>query len=69
MTSSTSNCQGLLFILHSFLVAPPYIIRVIKSWQVRWSGHVARMGGMRNKFWLGNLKGRNHSEDLGADGG
>jgi hypothetical protein len=23
---------------------------------------------MRTKFWLENLKGRNHSEDLGVDG-
>jgi len=24
------------------------VIRVIKSWRVRWVGHVARMGEMRN---------------------
>jgi hypothetical protein len=23
---------------------------VIKSWKVRWAGHVARMGGMRNIY-------------------
>jgi hypothetical protein len=23
---------------------------------------------MRTKFWLGNLKGRDNSEDLGVDG-
>jgi hypothetical protein len=28
---------------------------------MRWVGHVA-------KFWLENLKGRDHSEDLGIDG-
>jgi hypothetical protein len=28
------------------------------------------MGNMRNaySFWLGSLKGRDHSEDLGVDG-
>jgi hypothetical protein len=37
---------------------------------MRWIGHIACMGGMRNayKFWLGNLKGRDHAEDLGIDG-
>jgi len=32
--------------------------------------HVARMEEMRNtiKFWLENLKGRDHAEDLGRDG-
>jgi hypothetical protein len=28
--------------------ASPYIIRVIKSRKMRWVGHVARMGEMRN---------------------
>jgi hypothetical protein len=33
-------------------------------------GHVARMGGMRNayKVLVGDLKGRDNSEDLGVDG-
>jgi hypothetical protein len=36
-----------------------------------WTGHVAGM--KRNKrshtiFWLENLKGRDHTEDLGVDG-
>jgi hypothetical protein len=46
------------------------IIRVIKS-KMRWAGHVACMGEMRNvykKFWPVNLKRRGHAEDLGADG-
>jgi hypothetical protein len=33
--------------LHN-LYASPYIIRVIKSRRMRWVGHVARMGDMRN---------------------
>jgi len=33
------------------------------------AGHVARMGEMKMhiKFWSENLKGRDHSEDLGID--
>jgi hypothetical protein len=49
-----------------------YASKNIISDQVRedeWAGHVPHMGKMRNvyTFWLGNLKGRNHSEDLGVD--
>jgi hypothetical protein len=29
--------------------------------------HVACMEEMRNVFWLENLKGKDHSEDLGID--
>jgi hypothetical protein len=34
---------------------------------MRWAGHVALIGEMRNayKFWSENLKGRDHLEDLG----
>jgi hypothetical protein len=28
------------------------IIRIIKSWRIRWSGHVARMGEKRNAYIL-----------------
>jgi len=36
---------------------------------VRWTGDVARTGELTNayKFWLKNLKGRDHSEDLDVD--
>jgi hypothetical protein len=45
------------------------IIRVIKSRRMRWAGHAASMRVMRNtKLWSGNMKGRNHSEDLDTDG-
>jgi hypothetical protein len=30
-------------------------------------GHVARMGDMYTKCWSKNVKGRDHSEDLGVD--
>jgi len=35
------------------------------------TGHVARMGEITNiyiTFWMGNMKGRDHLEDLGVDG-
>jgi len=46
------------------LYAAPDIIRVME-----WSGHVARIGEMRNayKFWSERMKGRNHSEGLNVD--
>jgi hypothetical protein len=35
---------------------------------MRWAGHAARISERRNtKFWLENLKGRDHLEDLGVD--
>jgi hypothetical protein len=45
--------------LHN-LYGSPNIIRVIKSRRMRWMGHVACMGEMRNAYsiWLENLKGR-----------
>jgi hypothetical protein len=48
----------------------PDIIGVIKSRRMKWAGHVACMGEMRNtsKILLENLKGKHHSEDLGVDG-
>jgi hypothetical protein len=54
--------------LHN-LYASSNIITVIKSRRMRWTGSVECMGDMRNAsiFWLENLKGRDHSEDLGVD--
>jgi len=52
------------------LYASPNFIRVIKSRRMR-TGHVACMEEMINiyiTFWLENLKGRDHLEDLGVDG-
>jgi hypothetical protein len=50
--------------------ASPNIIGKIKCKRMRWAGHVARVGEMRNAFKISseNLKGRDHSEDLGVDG-
>jgi hypothetical protein len=37
--------------------------------RIRWTGHVVRMGEVRNKiFWLENLVGIDNSEDLVIDG-
>jgi hypothetical protein len=46
------------------------IISMIKSRRMRWVGHVAHMGEMRmhKKFWLRNLKGGDHSEDISIGG-
>jgi hypothetical protein len=52
------------------LYSSPNIVRVIKSRRMRWAGHVARMDEGRGVigFWLGNLKARDHWEDLGVGG-
>jgi hypothetical protein len=49
------------------LYSSPNIILVIKSRRQRWEGHVARMGERRGFGW-GNLRERNHLEDLDVDG-
>jgi hypothetical protein len=53
--------------LHNLYPSPN--IRVIESKMI-WAGHVARTGEMRHstKSRLENLKGRDHSEDLGVAG-
>jgi hypothetical protein len=55
---------------HHNLYVSPSIIRVIKRRRTKWTGHVERIGKMRNSYniWLENLKGRDHLEDLGVDG-
>jgi hypothetical protein len=44
--------------LHNF--SSPSIIRMIKSWTMRWAGHVARMGRRRMHigFWWESQKKR-----------
>jgi hypothetical protein len=32
------------------LYSSPNIIRMMKSWRIRWIGHVARMGETRNEY-------------------
>jgi hypothetical protein len=52
------------------LYAPQNIITMIELRRMRWTGHVTRVVEMKIhiKFWSKNLKGRDHSEDLGEDG-
>jgi len=47
--------------LHS-LHSSSNIVRAIKSRKIMWAGHVARMGRgeVFKRFWLGDLKGRDH---------
>jgi hypothetical protein len=52
----------------SFIMRSPDI-RTIKSRRMIQAEHVARMGDTKmHTFWSGNLKGRDHSQDLGVDG-
>jgi hypothetical protein len=48
------------------LYASSDFIGVMKLRRKRWVGHVACVGKMR--FWLENLKGRGHLEDLDING-
>jgi hypothetical protein len=51
------------------MYSSPNIIRVIKSRRMRWVRHVARRGiELHAGFWRGNLRERDHLEDLDIDG-
>jgi hypothetical protein len=60
--------------LHKFefydLYSSTNIIRVIKSRRMKWAEHVARMGEgeAHTRLWSGDMKERNHLENLGVDG-
>jgi hypothetical protein len=60
--------------LHSeelhMLYSSPNIIRQIKSRRMRWTGHVARMGGRERctKVCCESPKERDHMEDRSVDG-
>jgi hypothetical protein len=49
------------------LYRSPNVIRVIKSRKMRWTGHVARVGGGQVRTG-GDLSEREHSQDPGLDG-
>jgi hypothetical protein len=55
--------------LHN-LYSSPSIIRMMKSWRMRWAGHVARMGrsGMHVGDWWESQKERDHWEDQDVGG-
>jgi hypothetical protein len=44
------------------LFSSPSIIRIMKSWRMRWAGHVARMGDKWNAYRLlvGKPEGKDH---------
>jgi len=55
--------------LHN-LYASTYIVRVITSRRMRWTGHVACMGDMRNAYNVLVLKAegkRGHTDDLDVE--
>jgi hypothetical protein len=56
--------------VHRKLYASSNIVRVIKSRRMRWAGHAARMGDMRDAYNFGRktLKAGDNSEELGVDG-
>jgi hypothetical protein len=52
--------------LHN-LYASPHIIRVTKSRRTRWARHVARMGEIYIKIFVGKRQGKRPRERPGAD--
>ena len=65
--------SGIDYIMRSFVdqYSSPNIILVISLRRMIWVGHVARMGTgeVHTGFWWGNLRERDHLEDLGVDAG
>jgi len=51
------------------LYCSPKIVRVIKSRRMRWAGGGGRgRAEVYTRFWWGNLRERDHLEDLGVEG-
>jgi hypothetical protein len=48
----------------------PRIIRMVKSWRMRWLGLVAEVGkiGMHSSYWWESQKDRDHYENQHAGG-
>jgi hypothetical protein len=44
------------------LYSSPSIIRTLKSWRMRWTGHIARMGriGTLIEYWWQSQRERDH---------
>jgi len=53
------------------LYSSPNVIQVVSLRIMRWVGHVAHMGtgDVHTGFWWGDLRKRDHLEDLGVDEG
>jgi hypothetical protein len=69
------KCTGGLRNLHNEelhnLYSSPSIIRMVKSWRMRWAGHVARKGRKRRmhiRYWWESLKKRDNWEDQHVGG-
>jgi len=57
--------------MRSFFIFPRHKIFVFRSRILRWAGYVARVcvrRGVHTGFWWGNLRERDHREDIGIDG-
>jgi hypothetical protein len=52
------------------LYSSPNIFQVIKKTNMRWAGHVVRVGKSRGvcRILVGNMRERDHLEDLRVDG-
>jgi hypothetical protein len=55
--------------LHGSYCSPGVVRVIIRSRRVRWTGHVACMGELRNAYTIlvESLMRRSHSEDRGVD--
>jgi hypothetical protein len=62
----TGSWRKLLYEELNNLYSSPNIVRLIKSRRMRWAGHVARMGQMKNEYkvLVENLKERDNFEDI-----